>query len=181
MITKTIKAYGKSQRQRIDLNFKDGFAPGEDVVLIPVQRYNEIKQDILDLQNELMTTRNEAEMMTEVNAKLEDQIQDLRNRKINLEKVITNAVTPIEEHYKEELKNKDTKINELENQLKTLQAKTNQYNLDMMGLNLIDIGIFHKHKKLIQNFNESIAVMGVDPKIIDADAKAIPGSEDQEQ
>ena len=49
-----------------------------------------------------------------------------------------------------------------------------------MGLNAIDIAIFRKHKKIIKNYSEEIAVVGVDPKIIDADAKAIPGNEHQE-
>ena len=66
-------------------------------------------------------------------------------------------------------------------QLKALQVKTNQYNLDMQGLNVFDIAIFRKHKKLIQNFNDDIALVEVDRKIVDADAKAIPGNDKQEQ
>ena len=178
MITKTVKEYGtKSKRMRIDINKSDGFNADETVAIIPIQKYNEIKQDVLDLQNELMTARAESDMAAEVNAKLTDQIQDLRNRKINLDKMIKNAVSPIDDHYQREIKKKDDKINELESQLKTLQSKINQYNLDMMALNIIDIGIRHKHKKLIQNFNESIALIGVDPTVVTADVKKISENE----
>lgn len=178
MIIKTVKEYGtKSKRQRIDINKSDGFSADDEVVVIPVQRYNEIKQDILDLQNELMTARTESDMAAEVNAKLTEQITDLRNRKINLDKMIKNAVTPIDEHYQREIKNKDDKINDLETKLKTLETKINQYNLDMMALNIIDIGILHKHKKLIKNFNESITVVGDDPTVVTADVKKITENE----
>lgn len=178
MITKTVKEYGtKSKRMRIDINKSDGFNANDEVAIIPIQKYNEIKQDILDLQNELMTARAESDMAAEVNAKLTEQITDLRNRKINLDKMIKNAVTPIDEHYQREIKNKDDKINDLETKLKTLETKINQYNLDMMALNIIDIGILHKHKKLIKNFNESITVVGDDPTVVTADVKKITENE----
>ena len=179
MITKKIKEYGtKTKRQRIDINVSDGFAPGDEVVLIPVEKYAEIKDNILDLQNELMTARNESDMMAEINAKLESQIQ---NQKIDLDKIIEKAVTPIDKHYQKEIGNKDNEIKQLKLQLKQWETKTNQYNLDMQGLNLIDIAIFRKHKKLITDFNDEITILAVDPKIIDADAKAIPGKDDDQE
>ena len=182
MITKTVKEYGtKSKRMRIDINKSDNLTDGMEVALIPMEEYNQIKQDILDLQNELMTARNEAEMMEEVNAKLEDQITELRNRKINLDKMIKNAVTPIDNHYQKEITKKDEQIKRLDLQYKALYRRTNKYNLELMGLNGLDI-LLGRYKKLIKNFDEEIAVLEEDdPKIIDADAKAIPGSDDQEQ
>lgn len=181
--TKQVKEYGtKTKRQRIDLNKNDGFTPGAEVVIIPIQKYNEVKQDVLDLQNELMTARNEAEMLAEINAKLENQIKDLKSQEINLKEIVENVTAPIDKQYQKELSKKDNEIKQLKLQLKAWEHKTNQYNLDMMGLNAIDIAIFRKHKKLIQSFNDEITLIGVDPKIIDADAKAIPGKdENQEQ
>lgn len=182
MITKTVKEYGtKSKRMRIDINKSDNLTDGMEVVLIPIEEYNQIKQEILDLQNELMTARNESEMMGEVNAKLEDQITELRNRKINLDKMIQNAVTPIDKHYQKEIEKKDKQIERLEMQYKALYRRTNKYNLELMGLNAFDI-LFGRYKKLIKNFDEEIAVLEEDdPKIIDAEAQAIPGSDSQEQ
>ena len=182
MITKTVKEYGtKSKRMRIDINKSDNLTDGMEVALIPMTEYNQIKQDILDLQNELMTARNEAEMMEEVNAKLEDQIAELRNRKINLDNMIKNAVTPIDNHYQKEITKKDEQIKRLDLQYKALYRRTNKYNLELMGLNGLDI-LLGRYKKLIKNFDEEIAILEEDdPKIIDAEAQAIPGSDDQEQ
>ena len=178
MIIKQVKEYGsKTKRQRIDINKNDGLAPGVEVVLIPVDKYNELKQDILDLQNELMTARNEAEMVTEINSNYEQQIQDLKNQRINLKEIIEDMTTPIYENHQKELSKKDDEINQLQMQLKTLQAKTHQYNLELMGLNAIDIAIFRKHKRIIKKYNDEITLVGVDPKIIDADAQSLPGND----
>ena len=47
MIEKVVKEYGtKSKRQRIDINKSDNLSSGETVVLIPVDEYNGIKQNI---------------------------------------------------------------------------------------------------------------------------------------
>ena len=61
----------------------------------------------------------------------------------------------------------------LTDELNTLKKVCSQYNLDMTGLNTIDIVIFRKHKKLINDFNNSIWVNVEDAKIIDADTKKI--------
>ena len=170
MITKTIKEYGKSQRQRIDVNKSDGLSTGEDVVLIPVTEYDKIKQNIMNLTRQLRSCEDK------LSAK-EYEIKIYKDQEQNLEELIKNAITPIDEHYQREIKNKDNKINELETKLKTLETKINQYNLDMQGLNAIDLLIFRKHKKLIQKYNDEITVFADDPKIIDADTKAIPGED----
>lgn len=179
MITKQVKEYSK--RQRIDLSKNDGLTPGQDVVIIPLQKYDKVKQDVLDLQNELMTARNETDMLLQINSNLENQIKDLKSQEVNLKEIIKDVTAPIYEKHKEELEDKDKQIKQLEIQLNTLKAKTNQYNLDMQGLNAIDIAIFRKHKKLIQDFNDEITIIGVEQKIINTDSKAIPGTHNQEQ
>lgn len=182
MIIKKIKEYGnKTKRQRIDLNKSDGLTPGSEVVLIPVEKYNSIKQDILDLQNELMTARNESEMAAEVNANLEKQIQSLKDQEINLRQIVEDVTAPIDKRYKKQLESKDKEIKQLKRQLNTLKAKTTQFNLELMGLNTIDMLFKHKHKKLITDFNDEITIVGDDPNIIDADTKKLPGNDDQEQ
>ena len=171
MLFKKVKEYSK--RQRIDINKSDGLTPGEDVAIIPKQKYDEIKQDILDLQNELMTARNESEMLQEINNNLEKQIQDLKDKEVNLQQLIKDAVTPIDEHYQKELENKSNEINQLQMELKTLRAKAYQNNLELMGLNIFDLGIFRKHKKLIKEFNQELTILSSDPNIVATDVKAI--------
>lgn len=172
MIHKKIKEY--SNRQRIDLNKKDGFDAGADVVIMTAKEYDGIKQNILNLTSQLRTTENK------LSAK-DDEIAIYKNQEQNLKEIIADAITPIDKHYQKELSNKDNEIKQLQVQLKAMQDKTNQYNLDMQGLNAFDLLIFRKHKKLIKSYNEDIAIIGVDPKIIDADAKAIPGADDSQK
>ena len=63
-----------------------------------------------------------------------------------------------------------------------MEQKTNQYNLDMQGLNTIDIAILRKHKKLIKKYNDEITMLISDPEVIAADVTALPGDDvDQEQ
>ena len=169
MITKQVKEYSK--RQRIDLNKNDGFTPGADVVIMTAKEYQGIKDNIINLTRQLRTTENK------LYAK-EDEIAIYKNQEQNLTEMMENLTAPIYENHAKELSKKDIEIKRLQLQLKALETKTNQYNLDMQGLNAIEILILRKHKKLIQNFNDEIAIIGDDPKIIDADAKAIPGKDD---
>lgn len=171
MLFKKVKEYSK--RQRIDINKSDGLTPGQDVAIIPKQQYDEAKQDILDLENELMTARNEAEMLQTINQNLEKQVQDLKDKEINLQQLIKDAVTPIDNHYQKELEIKDNEIKQLRMELKTLRAKAYQNNLELMALNIFDFGIFRKHKKLIKDFNQELSILNSDPKVVAADVNAI--------
>ena len=157
MINKQVKEY--SGRQRIDLNKSDGFTPGAEVVVLLKEDYDNIKTKLY-----------------EFNA-MDKELQILKNQEQNLKQIIEDVTAPIDNHYQNELEKKDKQIERLEDELNTLKAKANQYNLDMQGLNLFDIGLFRKHKKLIQNFNDDLVAISNDQKIIDADAKAIPGSD----
>ena len=161
MIHKKIKEY--SNRQRIDLNKKDGFDAGADVVIMTAKEYEDIKTKLF-----------------EYNA-MDKELEILKNQEQNLKEILADAIAPIDDHYKKELSKKDKEIKQLQVQLKAMQDKTTQYNLDMQGLNAFDLLIFRKHKKLIKSYNEDIAIIGVDPKIIDADAKAIPGADDSQK
>ena len=160
MLFKQVKEY--SQRQRINLNKDDGLKPGDNVVVLTANEYDNIKKDIMQLQDQAI--------------KLENENQLLKNQEQNLKEIIQDVTTPIYENHKKEMENKDLQINQLTNELNALQIKINQYNLDMQGLNLIDIAILRKHKKLIQDFNNTLSI-GLTPGAIDidADAKAIPG------
>ena len=62
-------------------------------------------------------------------------------------------------------------------ELNTLKAKTIQFNLELMGLNTIDMLFKHKHKKLITNFNDEITILADDPKLNASDVPALQSDE----
>ena len=187
MIIKQVKEYGsKTKRQRIDLAKADGFTPGEDVVLIPKEQYDSIKQDILDLQqqitdkdSELKIAYEQINIASEVSNNLKKQFEDLRNQKINLQQVVNDAIAPIDEHYQKELKKKDKKIEQLEIKYNSLLGKAHKNNLELMGLNIFEIGLFHKHKKLIMDFDQELTIVATDPEVVTTDAKKLPGNENE--
>ena len=171
MIHKQVKEYGtKNKRQRIDLNKKDGFDADADVVIMTASEYKGIKDNIINLTRQLRTTEDK------LNAK-KDEIKIYKNQEQNLKQIVEDVTAPIYENHKKELSIKEDEIKQLKMQLKALEQKTNQYNLDMQGLNLFDFAIFRKHKKLIKNFNDEITLLAAEPKIVDADARAIPGKD----
>ena len=160
MIIKQVKEY--SNRQRIDINKSDGLNPGSEVVILSKSDYDNLINENKDLNNELTAKTTE--------------LQLLKDQENNLKDIVTDSIAPIDKHYQKELENKDNQIKQLEHQLKSLQAKTNQYNLDLMGLNKLDIAIFGKHKKLIKNFSEDISIIGSDLEFISTEKKSIPGN-----
>ena len=187
MIIKQVKEYGsKTKRQRIDLAKADGFTPGEDVVIIPKQKYDSIKQDILDLQqqitdkdSELKIAYEQINIASEVSNNLKKQFEDLRNQKINLQQVVKDALTPIDEHYQKELKKKDKQIEQLEIKYNSLLGKAHKNNLELMGLNIFEMGLFHKHKKLIMDFDQELTIVATDPEVVTTDVKKLRGNENE--
>ena len=187
MIIKQVKEYGsKTKRQRIDLAKADGFIPGEDVVLIPKEQYDSIKQDILELQqqitdkdSELKIAYEQINIASEVNNNLQNQLEDSRSQKINLQQVVKDALTPIDEHYQKELKKKDKQIEQLEIKYNSLLGKAHKNNLELMGLNIFEIGLFHKHKKLIIEFDQELTIVATDPEVVTTDVKKLRGNENE--
>lgn len=137
MIIKQVKEY--SSRQRIDINKSDGINAGAEVVILSKMEYENLI--------------NENEKLTADSLKL----QAMETQEQNLKNIIENITTPIYENHKKELTAKDDKIKQLEHQLKSLQAKTNQYNLELMGLNFIDF-VRGKHKRAILEFDKTISL-----------------------
>ena len=187
MIIKQVKEYGsKTKRQRIDLAKSDGFTPGEDVVLIPKEQYDSIKQDILELQqqitdkdSELKIAYEQINIASEVSNNLKKQFEDLRNQKINLQQVVKDALTPIDEHYQKELEKKDKQIEQLEIKYNSLLGKAHKNNLELMGLNIFEMGLFHKHKKLIMDFDQELTIVATDPEVVTTDVKKLRGNENE--
>lgn len=152
MIIKQVKEYSK--RKRIEINKTDNIDAGAKVIILSENEYNQLIDKINDYDA----------------VKKENQI--LHNQENDLKKIVDDVTAPIYDQHQKELTSKDQQIKQLQIQLKALQTKTNQYNLDMQGLNVIDIAVLRKHKKLIQDFNTAIADVDADA-IIDADAKKL--------
>ena len=161
MLFKQVKEYSK--RQRIDINKSDGLTPNADVVILTVQEYDEIKNRLLVLQDKLTAS--------------EKEVQLLQRQEQNLKEIIQDVTTPIYENHEKELEKKDDTINDLQVQLELLKNKINNYNLDLMGLNAIDMIIFRKHKKLIKDYTEEFTLVGLDQEVINADSKALPNKD----
>ena len=187
MIIKQVKEYGsKTKRQRIDLNKSDNIPTGSDVVIIPKDKYDEIKQEILDLQqqitdkdSELKIAYAQIDIAGEVADKYEEQIQDLKNKEINLKEIIKDAITPIDNPYQKEIENKVKELKQLQIKYDSLQAKAHKNNLELMGLNAYQILIQRKLKKLVLEFDQELTIIRSDPEnVVDADAKIkLPGND----
>ena len=164
MIFKEVKEYGeKSKRKRIDINKADDLEAGAKIVIMTVPEHDGIKENIINLTNQLRTAE------TKLSAK-KDEIKIYQNQEQNLKQIIEDVTSPIEEHYKKELNKKQDKIDELEAKLNELQTKTNDFKLDMMGLNAIEILLLRKHKKRIRTFDEDLKLASSDPPVINANA-----------
>lgn len=162
MLFKEVKQY--SNRQRININKDDNLNPGEKVILLTANEYEDIKTDFKDLQDNLI--------------KIENENQLLQSQEQNLKELIENVTAPIYENHKKDLENKDLKIKQLTDELNAMKQICSQFGLELMGLNSIDILFRNKHKKLIQDFNNNIWITAKPGAVVNADAKAIPGEKE---
>lgn len=159
MIKKEVKAYGKSQRQRIDFNKGDHLEVGQEVNILTNQEYEEL----LECQSELQKVKNELIAM--------------QNQEVNLKELIQDVTAPIYENHKKELQNKDKQINQLQDKLDALKKIFNQFIISITSLSAWDIFFRGKHKDLISDFNSRIWITTKDNEVEDMDQPAIPGDE----
>lgn len=159
MIKKEVKAYGKTQRQRIDFNKGDLLEVGQEVNILTNQEYDEL----LECQSELQKVKNELIAM--------------QNQEVNLKELIQDVTAPIYENHKKELQNKDKQINQLQDKLDTLKKIFNQFIISITSLSAWDIFFRGKHKDLISDFNSRIWITTKDNEFEDMDQPAIPGDE----
>lgn len=145
MRVKEIKNY--SGRLRINIVQDDPFQPNEKVVLMSMQEYEEIKDKILELQEQVTEVQKEAEMLQTTIDQHNDQIPQ----------IVKVALSPIEEHYNSELDKKDKVISDKEDEINNIKAVLNKFSTSMSGLSFIDL-IRGKHKNLIDDFHDSIWV-----------------------
>lgn len=147
MRVKEIKNY--SGRLRINIVQDDPFQPNEKLVLMSMQEYGEIKDKILELQEQVTEVQKEAEMLQTTIDQHNDQIPQ----------IVKVALSPIEEHYNSELEKKDNVISDKEDEINNIKAVLNKFSTSMSGLSFIDL-IRGKHKNLIDDFHDSIWVNG---------------------
>ena len=159
MIKKEVKAYGKTQRQRIDFNKRDHLEVGQEVNILTNQEYDEL----LECQSELQKVKNELIAM--------------QNQEVNLKELIQDVTAPIYENHKKELQNKDKQINQLQDKLDALKKIFNQFIISITSLSAWDIFFRGKHKDLISDFNSRIWITTKDNEVEDMDQPAIPGDE----
>lgn len=159
MIKKEVKAYGKTQRQRIDFNKGDHLEVGQEVNILTNQEYEEL----LECQSELQKVKNELIAM--------------QNQEVNLKELIQDVTAPIYENHKKELQNKDKQINQLQDKLDALKKIFNQFIISITSLSAWDIFFRGKHKDLISDFNSRIWITTKDNEVEDMDQPAIPGDE----
>ena len=159
MIKKEVKAYGKTQRQRIDFNKGDHLEVGQEVNILTNQEYEEL----LECQSELQKVKNE--------------LMAMQNQEVNLKELIQDVTAPIYENHKKELQNKDKQINQLQDKLDALKKIFNQFIISITSLSAWDIFFRGKHKDLISDFNSRIWITTKDNEVEDMDQPAIPGDE----
>ena len=147
-ILKEVKNY--SGRLRINITGKDGFNPGDNVVLLLEADY----QKLLD-ENNLLSSK----------------VEMLEHERTNLEELVNITLNPIHEHYKEELKTKDSIISSKDQELNNIKAILNKFTTSISGLSFIDL-IRGKHKEVISDFHDSIWVNV--PKDQVADVEKLP-------
>ena len=159
MIKKEVKAYGKSQRQRIDFNKGDHLEVGQEVNILTNQEYDEL----LECQSELQ--------------KVKSELMAMQNQEVNLKELIQDVTAPIYENHKKELEDKDNQIKQLQRQVDALKKIFNQFIISITSLSAWDIFFKGKHKDLISDFNSRIWITTKDNEVEDMDQPAIPGDE----
>lgn len=159
MIKKEVKAYGKTQRQRIDFNKGDHLEVGQEVNILTNQEYEEL----LECQSELQKVKNELIAM--------------QNQEVNLKELIQDVTAPIYENHKKELEDKANQIKQLQRQVDALKKIFNQFIISITSLSAWDIFFRGKHKDLISDFNSRIWITTKDNEVEDMDQPAIPGDE----
>lgn len=171
MLFKEVKQYGADKRQHIIINKSDNF-PSGNVVIFTEDEYKDFKQGILDLEDKIKTLENENSKLTALN-------DNYKNQETNLKEIVENVTAPIHKTYKEDLEAKDDKINELQTKLDAVELKFNEYNLELNGLNGIEMVLLRRHKKMIKQYsgtiNTIIKSVKVDNNSLEAEPQNNPG------
>ena len=150
-VQKDVKEY--SGRQRINLNKGDGFNDGDIVIVMAVNEFEEIKEQLLQL--------NEYKAKVEAFEKIAQQPP----------KDNDETIKKISQGYEERLDKKDNELKEKDKEISRLKDIFSNYEKRIYGLNLFDM-ILRKNKKLSDEFHDSIWIIN-ENETIDTEKKMI--------
>lgn len=174
MIFKKVKEY--TGRQRIEFKKEDCLKKDDKIIIFKDDEYKQYKQEVLDLKNNLIALQSKNEMLMELNANLKSQIDDYKKQNSNLKEIVEDVTAPI----KEEVENKDNRIEELETKIDAMEMVCNEFNIDITGLNIFEVIVLRRHKKRAKEFSASINMIVRKKKnIVEADAQSLPGDKQQ--
>ena len=180
MIIKEIKEY--SQRLRINIVQADGFNPGDKVVVIPVQEYEDLNQNISDLQGRLRSVKNDNEILKQRQQAFNEAIKESEKQlDTELEKLLEVSLKPINETHEKQLEDKDSQIEQLTDKLNGMQSAFHHFTTKINSLNAIDIIFRKKHNEVISDFIDSITITGKENNMLNADVKQITEKKDSHQ
>lgn len=149
VIKKQVKEY--SGRQRINLNKSDGFKSNCDIVLMSVTEYEEIKEQLMQL-NDCKAHIKGYEKGTLIIAE-------------EFKKMGANAIDKLNKTHEKEISSKDNEIKKLNDKIEHLKEICSNYNIQMNGLSLFDMIFRRKHKTLVNDFNSKIWIIKNKPEI----------------
>ena len=177
MITKVVKMYSK--RMRIDLSKKDGFNADEEIILMSKAEYEDLKNQLFRLDSQLVTAESENKILKDRNNAFAEAIQE-SDKKIDkeLEKLLEVSLKPINETHKEQLEDKDNKIEQLTDKVNAMQSAFNHFNTKINSLSALDILFRKKHNEVISDFIDSITITAKDKQIVNTDVKQISEKKD---
>jgi uncharacterized protein YdcH (DUF465 family) len=146
VIKKQVKEY--SGRQRISLNKADGFKTNDEVYIMSADEYNQFKDNLFDLSSKLDKSIEAKETAIETATKMNENVTDA---------------------YKIQLKDKDNKIKQLENELNNIRAIASKFLIQISSLGAFDIFLRHKHRDLIDDFQQSIWISRNNVEILESE------------
>ncbi|MBO6274983.1 MAG: hypothetical protein J6M91_05530 [Methanobrevibacter sp.] len=149
VIKKQVKEY--SGRQRINLNKSDGFKSDYDIVLMSVTEYDEIMEQLMQL-NDYKSKINAYEKGQSIMAN-------------EFKEMSSTAIDKLNETHEKQLSDKDNEINKLTDKIEHLKEICSNYNIQMNGLSLFDMIFRKKHKSLVDDFNSKIWIIKNNPEI----------------
>ena len=132
-VPKEIKNY--SGRLRINITNKDGLNAGDNVVVIPAAEYESLVTGYTNLLQ---------------------KVEMMEHEQQNFNEIMKNLTESIYAEHRIQLEMKDNIIKEKDTELNRIKAALSKFTTSFNGLSAIDVLFRHRHKKLIDDFHESI-------------------------
>ena len=133
VIIKEVKEY--SNRQRINITNQDKLKPGDKVVLLPEDKYN----ILLDKYNKSLV-----------------ELEQYKSRNEDIKSILEVNTKTISDEYKKLIDEKEKELKSKDNELNNLKAIVSKFMTTFNGLSTLDIILRKKHRKLINDLEDSI-------------------------